>query len=102
MTKAEQTRLVTWRMKVLEHAGSGTRQVAQTCRHFGLSRKTFYKWKKRYETGGAAAVCDRPSTPHRCHHACRACRARIGYHRQTLDPGNTKTTTGFGFVKSQD
>jgi len=31
MTKAEQTRLVTWRMKVLEHAGSGTRQVAQTC-----------------------------------------------------------------------
>jgi transposase InsO family protein len=83
MTKAEQTRLVTWRMRVLEHAGGGTRQVARTCRHFGLSRKTFYKWKKRYETGGAAAVCDRPSTPHRSPRATpREVVSKILYLRQ--------------------
>ena len=96
MTKAEQTRLVTWRMKVLEHAGSGTRQVAQTCRHFGLSRKTFYKWKKRYETGGAAAVCDRPSTPHRSpratpRHARSSARSCISGSTITSVPGGLRT-----------
>ncbi|MFH1608557.1 MAG: helix-turn-helix domain-containing protein [Patescibacteria group bacterium] len=26
-----------------------TQNVSQTCKHFGISRKTFYKWKKRYD-----------------------------------------------------
>jgi transposase-like protein len=42
MTKAEQARLVSWRLKILQRAGEGPRRVAQTCRHFGISRKTFY------------------------------------------------------------
>ena len=48
MTKGEQARLVAWRLKVLGRAEESTRGVAQTCREFGWSRKTFYKWKKRY------------------------------------------------------
>jgi transposase InsO family protein len=65
MTKAEQTRLAAWRFKVLEYAGASPRAVAQTCRHFGISRRAFYKWKKRYEAHGAAGLCDRPRTPQR-------------------------------------
>lgn len=58
MTKAEQTRLTAWRFKVLQAAGASPRAVARTCRHFGISRQAFYKWKTRYETHGAAALCD--------------------------------------------
>jgi transposase InsO family protein len=65
MTKAEQTRLLIWRSKLLQRAGESSRAVAQTCRHFGISRKTFYKWKKRYEAHGDAGLCDRPRTPRR-------------------------------------
>ena len=46
MTKTEQLRLVAWRLRMLQYAAEGSRQVSQTCRHFGISRPTFYKWKK--------------------------------------------------------
>ncbi len=49
MTKTEQNRVLAWRLKVLREASAAPRNVAQTCRHFGLSRKAFYKWKARYE-----------------------------------------------------
>ena len=56
MTKSEQTRLWTWRFKVLQRAGESSRNVAQTCRHFGISRQAFYKWKKRFDIRGAAGL----------------------------------------------
>src|SRR5678816_310018 len=65
MTKAEQARLLGWRLKVLRRASEYSRNVARTCRHFGLSRQAFYKWKKRYEEFGEAGLCDRPRAPHR-------------------------------------
>jgi len=65
MTKAEQARLVAWRLRVLRHAEEAPRRVAETCRHFGISRPTFYKWKKRFDAAEAAGLCDRPRTPHR-------------------------------------
>jgi transposase InsO family protein len=65
MTKAEQSRLTAWRLRVLREANESPRSVARTCRHFGLSRQAFYKWKRRYEAHGAAGLCDRPTTPHR-------------------------------------
>jgi hypothetical protein len=64
MTKAEQKRLTNWRSKILLRAAD-TRCVARTCRHYGLSRKTFYKWHRRFSDHGAAGLCDRPSRPHR-------------------------------------
>ena len=36
MTKAEQTRLLAWRLRILQHAGEQTRQVAKTCRYYGV------------------------------------------------------------------
>ena len=37
---------------------------ADLCRDFGVSRKTGYKWLRRYEADGAAALEDRRRAPH--------------------------------------
>jgi len=44
-------------------ASESPRAVSQTCRHFGISRQAFYKWKKRHEKHGDAGLCDRPRAP---------------------------------------
>jgi transposase InsO family protein len=72
MTKAQQTRLMSWRLKMLQRAAERPRSVAQTCRHFGVSRRVFYKWKKRFEAHGAAGLCDQPRVPHRAPRATTA------------------------------
>lgn len=36
-----------------------------TCRHFGISRSTFYYWKKRFDRHNLASLEDRSSRPHR-------------------------------------
>jgi transposase len=56
---------MTWRWKILQTAIDGSRTVAQTCRYFGISRKTFYKWRRRYAIHGEAGLSDRPRTPQR-------------------------------------
>ncbi len=37
-----------------------------TCQHFGISRKTFYKWLRRYKESGKnpSSLADLPRTPH--------------------------------------
>jgi transposase len=65
MSNADQRRLTAWRFKVLRQAEERARNVAWTCRHFGISRKTFYKWKRRFAEHGDAGLCDRARTPHR-------------------------------------
>src|SRR3954465_5311225 len=64
MTKAEQVRLTAWRLRVLQEAAAEG-NVARVCRRFGISRKSFYKWKRRHAEHGDAGLCDRPRTPHR-------------------------------------
>jgi transposase InsO family protein len=65
MTKIEQIRVSSWRLKILQRAAASSRNVARTCRHFGISRKAFYKWKKRFAEQGVAGLTDRPRAPHR-------------------------------------
>ena len=65
MTKAERTRRLTWRFKVLQRAAEEPRNVARTCRYVGISRKTYYKWKRRYDEHGETGLCDRPRAPRR-------------------------------------
>jgi len=65
MTRAEQIRVTAWRLRILQHASASPRSVARTCRHFGLSRQAFYRWKRRYEADGVLGLCDRPRRPHR-------------------------------------
>ena len=63
MTKSEQARLVAWRARLLAAAREETRSVARICRHFGISRQAFYKWKKRFDADGDAGLCDRSRAP---------------------------------------
>ncbi|HGW8392215.1 TPA: helix-turn-helix domain-containing protein, partial [Providencia stuartii] len=37
--------------KILNHARE-SKNIAKTCRHFGISRETFYTWKRAYERDG--------------------------------------------------
>src|SRR5215831_19008190 len=62
MTKAEQVRLTAWRLRVLRQAADAG-DVARVCRRFGISRKSFYKWRRRRAEHGDAGLCDRPRTP---------------------------------------
>ena len=65
MTLAEQARRLAWRFKVLQQACVQSRNVARTCRPFGISWQGYYRWKRRYQTHGDAGLADRPSRPHR-------------------------------------
>ena len=37
--------------------------VSLTCRHFGIARQTFYRWKQRYNPFDLASLADRSSRP---------------------------------------
>lgn len=63
MTQAEQARALAWRLKVLRYSQGEPRQVARTCRHFGISRTVYYRWKRRFEAHGEAGLADRSRTP---------------------------------------
>ena len=39
-----------------------------TCRHFGIARQTFYRWKKRYDPKHLYTLEDRSSVPHKRRH----------------------------------
>ena len=93
MTKTEQTRLTHWRFKVIQRAVE-LRCVARTCRHFGLSRQTFYKWRRRFAENGLAGLCDRPRAPHRSPRATPAeVVAKILYLRENYHFGAAGSPT---------
>lgn len=46
------------------HADHG-RNVSLTCRHFGISRQTFYRWQRRYRPRDLTSLDDRSSRPRR-------------------------------------
>ena len=82
MTKGEQARLTAWRLRVLQHAAA-EQNVARACRRFGISRKSFYKWRRRHAEYGDAGLCDRPRTPQRSPRAtAREVVSKILYLRQ--------------------
>ena len=66
MTQHEQIRLVHWRHKILREADAVPRSVAFVCRGYGISRKTFYKWRNRYAAHGLDGLRDRAHIPLHC------------------------------------
>jgi len=93
MTKHEQTRLLAWRLRVLREAEALPRGAARTCRHFGLSRQAFYKWKARYQAHGEAGLCDRPRVPQHSPRATpREVVSKILYLRQRYHFGAGRIT----------
>lgn len=52
-------------MNIINHYLDDTENVTATCRHYGISRKTFYKWLHRYKYFGESGLCDQSRRPHR-------------------------------------
>lgn len=50
------------RLQILAYAE--THSVAATCRHFGIARSTYYRWKHRYVPQRPATLENRSSRPH--------------------------------------
>src|ERR1700687_2228962 len=63
MDEREQQRKIRHRLAVLRHAEEVTGNVAATCRYYGITRQTFYKWLRRYEEQGDDGLRDRSSAP---------------------------------------
>src|SRR5690348_13145182 len=52
---------------------------AALCRRFGVSRRTGYKWWRRYQAQGFHGLAERSHRPHACPHQC----ARVWTQRVT-------------------
>jgi len=91
MTEIEQQRKIRHRLAVLRHAEEVTGSISKTCRYYGISRPTFYKWQRRYEEHGEDALRDGSSRPHHIPHATKAeVVGKIVYLRQNYHFGPDK------------
>jgi len=63
MTQIELDRHVKHRLAVLQHADEVTGNVAMTCRYYGITRQTFYEWKRRFDELGDKGLEPRSSRP---------------------------------------
>jgi putative transposase len=52
------------RLAWMEFYHSHGRNAALTCRHFAISRQTFYRWKRRLDRHNLASLEDRSHRPH--------------------------------------
>jgi transposase len=68
MSQPEMDRQVRRRLAIFNHAEEVTGNVAMTCRYYGITRQTFYIWKRRYEELGEDGLKDRSSRPKNCPH----------------------------------
>lgn len=63
MTKIEKKRQINLRLKIINHYLNISSNASATCRYFGISRQTFYKWINRYNKYGEIGLCDRSNKP---------------------------------------
>jgi transposase len=68
MDEREQHRKIRHRLSILRHAEEISGNVAATCRYYGISRPTFYKWLRQFEEFGEEGLRDRSSRPRTCPH----------------------------------
>jgi len=62
-----QSNTLTWEQKLqlVQRFQAGDEPFAQVCQRFRISRQTGYKWWRRYQSGGTAALQQRSRRPHR-------------------------------------
>ena len=53
---------ISHKLKVFEHA-AGSGNVAFTCRHFGISRETYYQWTRAYAAHGERGLINSKPCP---------------------------------------
>ncbi len=51
------------RLKWMDYYFSHNKNASKTCRYFGISRKTFYKWLKRYKPNYLQSLDDKSKRP---------------------------------------
>ncbi len=56
------------RVRFVEDVRRGQMPLTQLCAHFGVSRKTGYKWLARFEAEGRRGLADRSRAPRHCPH----------------------------------
>ncbi len=92
MTDRELDRRAAHRLAVIRHAQEVTGNVSKTCRYYGITRQAYYKWLRRYEAGGIAALRDGSSRPHTSPNATQAeVVGKVVYLRQTFTSGRTRS-----------
>ncbi len=62
---AELSRGAHRRLQWFDHYQTHSRNAALTCRYFGISRQTFYRWKRRYDPQNLRTLEDRSHRPQR-------------------------------------
>jgi len=62
---AELSREAHKRLQWFDHYQAHGRKAALTCRYFGISRQTFYRWKQRYDPQVLSTLEDRSHRPQR-------------------------------------
>ena len=72
--------LMSSRRKFVAAVCSSSETVAGACRRFGISRKTGYKWLRRYEEYGEAGLADVCRRPHRS-----PCRTAIEVEKRVVE-----------------
>lgn len=65
---AELSRAARVRLAWMDYYEAHGRNAALTCRHFGISRQTFYRWKGRYRPYQLKSLEERTRRPHRVRH----------------------------------
>ena len=61
----ELSRAARVRLAWMDYYRARGRNAALTCRHFGISRQTFYRWKRRYQPHDLTSLEERSHRPHR-------------------------------------
>ena len=56
------------RLELIKSYESSDLTMSELCRRYGVSRKTGYKWLKRYQLSGEAGLIDHPKAPKHCPH----------------------------------
>jgi transposase-like protein len=65
LTERELARTAAHRLAILRHAEEVSGNISRTCRYYGITRQSFYKWRRRYVQLGEAGLRDRSSRPRR-------------------------------------
>jgi len=63
MSEKEILRNQRWRSGIMRHAEEVTKNIAKTCRYFGIGRTAFYRWYWRYQKYGIEGLRDRTRRP---------------------------------------
>jgi transposase-like protein len=63
LSEQELARRAKRRLAIIRHAEEVTGNVAMTCRYYGISRQTYYRWYRSFEERGTEASRTDPRGP---------------------------------------